>query len=195
MKSFKSAVLRREMRASRAVASIVVAVLVGLLSIFGILEAFLRATGQPEWVMDPFNTAQKLAALPAGVSNSLLLSIACVVVVLGLILLVLAVVPGRRARHTMATDMASDEVAIVVDDEVIASALARCARLAAGVTREQVMVVLSATTARVNIRPTSGTRIDVSAIQAGVEAELKEMRLDDTPRVTVAVAATGVVGV
>ena len=57
----------------------------------------------------------------------------------GLFFFLNAVLPGRRARHLLPDRRA----AVVVDDEVIASALARRARLAANVSQEQVMVAVS----------------------------------------------------
>lgn len=191
MKSFKEQVLRRELHSSRAGISVVVAVVIGLLALFGILEAVLRALGQPQWLIDPLKAAHDLVALPDGVSASLLLSVGVVIALLGVILVAQAVLPGRRARHTIL----SDRVAVVVDNEVIASALARRARWQAGVTREQVMVIVSSTTVQVNIRPTSGISVDPDTVQIAVEAELKEMGLLPIPRVNVTVARSGVVGV
>ena len=59
----------------------------------------------------------------------------------GLFFFLNAVLPGQQARHLFPDRRA----AVVVDDEVIAAALARRARLAANVTPEQVMVVVSGT--------------------------------------------------
>ena len=78
-------------------------------------------------------------ALPAGVPPLLLGVLGAVLVMVGLFFFLNAVLPGRRARHLLRDRRA----AVVVDDEVIASALARRARLAANVTQEQVMVIVS----------------------------------------------------
>ena len=83
----------------------------------------------------------------------------------------------------------------MVDNEVIASALAKCARMAAGVTREQVVVVVSARYVQVNIRPTSGIRISEGDIKAAVEDQLEEMALRPTLAVTVRLADSGAIGV
>jgi hypothetical protein len=184
-------IVKRETHSSRAPLSVVVAVLVTLLAVYGLLEAILRAVGQPPWLVDPVTAARRLAALPEGTSPVLLGTIGVLLFLLGLICLGHAVLPGRRARHTIA----DPRVAIVVDDEVIASALARRARLAAGVTREQVMVVVSARAVQVNVRPTSGIRLDESRIRAAVEAELAQMALEPDPAVTVRLSTSGVIGV
>ncbi|WP_287930709.1 DUF6286 domain-containing protein [Arthrobacter sp.] len=184
-------ILTRESHSSRAPLSVVAAILITMLAVYGLLEAILRAVGQPPWLIDPLTAADRLSRLPDGISPVLLGAIGVLLFLLGLVFLGHAVLPGRRARHTIA----DPRVAIVVDDEVIASALARRARLAAGVTREQVMVVVSARTVQVNVRPTSGIRLSESHILAAVEAELADMALEPAPEVTVKLSGTGVIGV
>ena len=84
--------------------------------------------------------------------------------------------------------------AVVVDDEVIASSLARRARLAANVTPEQVMVVVSRRQVMVNVRPTSGVPVNQDAVLAAVRSEVDAMALDPAPEVRVNVATSGVIG-
>jgi hypothetical protein len=110
----------------------------------------------------------------------------------GLFFLLNAVLPGRRARHVL--NAGGSSAAMVVDDEVIASALARSARLAANVTPEQVMVVVSQRQVIVNVRPTSGVPVTENAVLAAVQDELREMSLDPLPEVRVNVSTAGVIG-
>lgn len=191
MRDITAVILKRESRSSRARISIVAAILVALLALYGLLEAMLRVLGQPAWLIEPLTAAQRLSRLPEGILPAMLLAIGVLVFLVGLVFFANAVVPGRRARHVIP----DPRVAVVVDDEVIASALAKRARLAAGVTREQVMVVVSARTVQVNVRPTSGILLDVAQIQAAVEAELDAMGLAPTPSVRVHLANSGVIGV
>lgn len=191
MRDITAVILKRESRSSRARISIVAAILVALLALYGLLEAMLRVLGQPAWLIEPLTAAQRLSRLPEGILPAMLLAIGVLVFLVGLVFFANAVVPGRRARHVIP----DPRVAVVVDDEVIASALAKRARLAAGVTREQVMVVVSARTVQVNVRPTSGILLDVAQIQAAVEAELDAMALAPTPSVRVHLANSGVIGV
>lgn len=191
MNGLTTRILQRETHSSRAPLSVVAAILLTLLAIYGLLEAILRAVGQPPWLIDPLAAAEGVARLPEGVEPVLLGTIGVLLFLLGLVFLAHAVLPGRRARHVIA----DPRVAIVVDDEVIASALARRARLAAGVTREQVMVVVSSRAVQVNVRPTSGIRLDESHILSAVEAELAAMALQPAPEATVNLSGTGVVGV
>jgi hypothetical protein len=116
--------------------------------------------------------------------------IGAVVAAAGLFFFLSAILPGRRAKHLL--DM--PRVAVVVDDEVIASSLARRARLAANVTPEQVMVVVSQRQAIVNVRPTSGVPVSENAVREAVEDELRSMAPVPVPSVRVNLAETGVIG-
>jgi hypothetical protein len=183
-------ILDREIRSSRAGASGLAAVLVVLLCGYGLLESAVRAVGQPPWLIDPQTAAERIIALPAGISPLLLGVIGAVTIMAGLFFFLNAVLPGRRARHLLSDPRAG----VVVDDEVIASALARRARLAANVTPEQVMVVVSRRQVTVNVRPTSGVPASEAAVLAAVLDELREMAPDPMPEVRVYVATSGVIG-
>ncbi|GAA1774946.1 hypothetical protein GCM10009712_23600 [Pseudarthrobacter sulfonivorans] len=184
-------VVRRETHSSRAGVSVVAAVLVMGLAGYGLLESAVHAIGQPAWLIEPQLAAERIVALPAGLPPLLLGAGGAVVAMVGLFFLLNAVLPGRRARHVL---NGADSTAVVVDDEVIASALARSARLAANVTPEQVMVVVSQRQVIVNVRPTSGIPLAEQAVLAAVEDELREMSLDPLPEVRVNVSSAGVIG-
>ena len=183
-------ILHRETHSSRAPAACIAAVLVILLSLYALLEAAVRAIGQPPWLIDPQTAAERIVALPDGMPPLLLGVIGAVVAAAGLFFFLSAILPGRRAKHLL--DM--PRVAVVVDDEVIASSLARRARLAANVTPEQVMVVVSQRQAIVNVRPTSGVPVSENAVREAVEDELRSMAPVPVPAVRVNLAETGVIG-
>jgi hypothetical protein len=183
-------ILHRETHSSRATAACIAAVLVILLSLYALLEAAVRAIGQPPWLIDPQTAAERIVALPDGMPPLLLGVIGAVVAAAGLFFFLSAILPGRRAKHLL--DM--PRVAVVVDDEVIASSLARRARLAANVTPEQVMVVVSQRQAIVNVRPTSGVPVSENAVREAVEDELRSMAPVPVPSVRVNLAETGVIG-
>lgn len=188
---FNTRVIRRETQSSRARLSVFVAIVVALIAVLGLLESVLRAMGEPAWLVDPLVLAERIVALPQGFSQPLLGAAGLLVLFFGLVLFINGIAPGHRARHKIPNNRA----AVVVDNEVIASALARRARWQAGVTREQVMVMVANKLVQVNIRPTSGIMIDSAAVQQAVEAEIKAMQLSPLPRVVVNVARTGVIGV
>lgn len=213
----KQRVFYRETHSSRAVVATLAAVLVVVLCAYGLLESAVHAIGQPAWLIEPQTAAERLVALPAGVPPLLLGALGAVLAMVGLFFLLNAVLPGRRARHVLnrqgaGTDPRSgpdadggampdggtpdgwDTPAVVVDDEVIASALARRARLAANVTPEQVMVVVSRRQVIVNVRPTSGVPLQEAAVRAAVQDELGEMALVPAPEVRVNLSSAGVIG-
>ncbi|WP_245413142.1 DUF6286 domain-containing protein [Arthrobacter celericrescens] len=183
-------ILRRETKSSRALAAGVAAFLVIAVCVYGLLESALRAIGQQPWLIDPQAAAEGLVKLPEGISPLLLGAIGAVVVMFGLIFLLNAVLPGRRARHLLD----DPRLAVVVDDEVIAAALARSARAAANVTQEQVMVVVSQRLVVVNVRPTSGVPVHEQRVQSAVEDELRAMAPSPMPAIRVNVAVSGVIG-
>ena len=185
-----SRILRRETHSSRAGASVIAAVLVIVLCGYALLEAGVRAIGQPPWLIDPTTAAERIIALPEGISPLLLGASGAVIAMVGLFFLLHAVLPGRRARHLLR----DPRTAVVVDDEVLASALARRARTAANVTQEQVMVIVSRQLVVVNVRPTSGSRVSEEAVLTAVQAELEEMSPVPMPAVRVNLASTGVIG-
>jgi len=183
-------ILKRETHSSRAVASIIAAILVAALCGYALLETAVRAVGQPPWLVDPQTAAEQVVALPDGVPPLLLGALGAVVVMAGLFFFLNAVLPGRRARHVLQDRRA----AVVVDDEVIASALARRARVAANVSQDQVMVTVSRQQVQVSVRPTSGVPLRPEAVLAAVQDELRDMALSPTPEARINVASTGVVG-
>ncbi|MFJ4210783.1 DUF6286 domain-containing protein [Paenarthrobacter sp. NPDC089675] len=183
-------ILRRETHSSRAGAAGIAAVLVIVLCVYALLESAVRALGQPPWLIDPGTAAERIIALPAGISPLLLGASGAVIAMFGLFFFLHAVLPGRRARHLLR----DPRIAVVVDDEVLASALARRARLAANVTQEQVMVVVSQRQVVVNVRPTSGSPVSEEAVLAAVQAELEEMSPVPLPEVRVNLGTSGVVG-
>lgn len=183
-------ILDRETRSSRAAVSGIAAVLVVVLCGYGLLEAAVRAVGQPPWLIDPQTAAERIIVLPQGMPPLLLGVIGAVTAMAGLFFLLNAILPGRRARHLLPDPRAG----VVVDDEVIASALARRARLAANVTQEQVMVVVSQRQVTVNVRPTSGVPVSENAVLAAVLEELRDMAPEPMPEVRVNVATSGVIG-
>lgn len=185
-------VVYRETHSSRAAVATVAAVLVMGLAGYGLLESAVHAIGQPAWLIEPQLAAERIVALPAGIPPLLLGASGAVVAMVGLFFLLNAILPGRRARHVLNSTGSSS--AVVVDDEVIASALARSARLAANVTPEQVMVVVSRRQVIVNVRPTSGVPVTDAAVLAAVQNELSGMSLVPLPDVRVNISTVGVIG-
>lgn len=183
-------ILRRETRSPRTGAAVTAAVLGILACLYVLLEAVLQALGQDGWLIDPGPAARWIAGLPDGMEPVVLGLCGVLVFLLGLGFLLQALLPGRRARYALPNPRA----AVVVDAQVLAASLARCARMRAGVTPQQVLVTVGRRRVDVQIRPTSGLPVDPEAVQAAVEDELLLTKLDPQPEVRVVVAGTGVIG-
>ncbi|MCG2624587.1 hypothetical protein LVY72_22100 [Arthrobacter sp. I2-34] len=188
--SLRAGLVRREMHSSRAPASLILAFLLAALCLYVLLEVLLEAIGQPPWLLDPRGFAAWLNQLPDNASPLVLGASGTLILLAGLVFFLQGVLPGRLHRHLLP----SRRGIVVVDDEVIAAALARRARLAANVTREQVLVTVTRSTVEVQLRPTSGRPVSEVAIQAAVEDELARTGIEPVPLVTVRVSASGVVG-
>ncbi|EMY33714.1 hypothetical protein D477_013345 [Arthrobacter crystallopoietes BAB-32] len=187
---FRDSLAARELHSSRAAASIVAAVLVAGACLFVLLEALLKAIGQRAWLVDPRDAAAWVHQLPGSVPPLILGTAGLLILLAGLLFLLKALLPGRLHRHAIPARRGI----VVVDDEVIASSLARRARTAANVSREQVLVAVSRNLVEVQLRPTSGTPVDEALIQGVVEDELLRTRIEPMPQVRVQVSSSGVVG-
>jgi hypothetical protein len=187
---FRDRITARELHSSRAAASIVAAVLVGGLCLVVLLEALLKAVGQPYWLVDPRDAAAWVHQLPGNVQPLILGTSGLLLLFVGLVFFLKAVLPGRLHRHRIP----SRRGIVVADSEVIASSLARRARTAANVSREQVLVTVSRNLVEVQLRPTSGMPVDEALVQGVVEDELLRTRIEPMPEVRVHVSSSGVVG-
>ncbi|MHA7154551.1 DUF6286 domain-containing protein [Arthrobacter sp. TMN-50] len=181
---------RRELHSSRALPSVAAATLITLGCLYVMFEAALKATGQDAWLASPGQAADWLVTLPGAVQPTLLVAAGLLLFLIGLLFFLNAVLPGRRARHSIP----NPRTAVVVDAEVLASALARRARIAAGVTPDQVMVTVGRRAVDVQVRPTSGAPVNVDAIRGAVEGELRLTSVEPVPAVRVAIAPSGVIG-
>lgn len=184
-------IIRREMHASRAAASIFAAVLVSVAAVYVLFEAALKVFGQEPWLIDPDLAWQWAGNLPDGVDRLMLGAVGALIFLIGLYFFLSGILPGRRSRHVMPNPRA----AVVVDNEVIASSLARRARTEAGVTPEQVVVSVARRLIEVNVRPTSGIPVNEAAIAQAVEDELRRTSVKPMPDVRVKLSTEGVIGV
>lgn len=108
-------------------------------------------------------------------------------VVAGLWLVVLAVSPGRRHRRSRMTD----RNAFVVDDTVLADAIAENVARACGLDRRQVGAVVGKRSASVSVTPTSGVTVDREAAQQAASDLVRELGFE--LRVRVDLRSSGVI--
>jgi len=178
--------LRRETHRSRSTAQIVVLVVIALTAAYVGTEAVLAVLGAAPLLIAP---SALLAAL-VGVgelASGALLGIAVATGILALILIVLALAPGGRARHTID----DDRLAVVVDDGVIASSLARVARTVARSRREDTRASVGRRTAVIEVVPASGIAVDRDAVQSAVDSEISRITPKPAARASVRIAESG----
>jgi hypothetical protein len=167
-------------------AALLIAVLVWLGT-----ETVLSAVGAPALLASPVQMVRWLAGIPENTLPALLVGAGAVLALAGLLLVLLGLLPGARARHIIA----SDRSAIVVDDGVIAAALSRAACRTAGLTPEQVTTLVRRDSVQLTIRPTSGIPLDEEAIGEAVRHELSAYGLQPEPAVQIRISDRGAVGV
>lgn len=176
---------RRERYGSRSTAVVTVLVIAVLSLAYVGTESVLAALGRPPLLVSP-----KLALDWAKSGDTLVPIVAVVALVLAVVLLGVAFIPGRRARHALP----SDRLAIIVDDAVIAGALAREARLTANVSADRVQAHVSARRARVIVTPTSGMPVDADIAGRAVADTLTALDPRPRMRATTRVSEAGKVG-
>lgn len=178
--------LRRETHRSRSAAQIVVLMLIALVAAFFGTEAVLAILGAAPLLLAPSAILSALFGV-AGLASPALIGIAVGTGLLAILLLALALAPGARARHTID----DDRLAVVVDDAVIASALARTARTAAHSRSEDTRASIGRRTAVIEVTPSSGIAVERDLVQSAVDDELERIAAKPTTRASVRVAETG----
>ena len=123
-----------------------------------------------------FDGASALAAQPAAA-----IAVGAVLVLLAVLLLALAVLPGRRSRRARI----ADRTALLVDDGVIADAVAAAVARRTGAERGRVSVTMGRRTVTVRIVPTSGVAVDPAAAESAVHDTLAEVGFSSATRVVV----------
>lgn len=185
-----SRMVRREMHSSRAVASAATAAAAAGLLLWMALETALSAAGQPAVIARPLDAGRWLAGTAGSAAPSALTAAGAGLGLAGLLFLMLAVAPGRRARQALG----SGRAAVVADHEVIAAALSRAARRQAGLAPGQVSTTVGSRSVSVTIQPTSGIPVDAGAVKAAVDGELATYALRRRMRSSVRVTTKGVLG-
>jgi len=182
-------ITRRETHSPRSSLAIVLAVVVMLACLLAGTEILLALASQPPLLASPGAVADFLVDVPRYPASTVI-AIGVLAAIVGVVLVVAALVPGRTARHVVATD----RTAAIVDNEVIASALARHAARAGNVDPDSVSVSVSHREAVVRVTPVSGLPVDRASVVAAVDRQLHEYGLRRSIRSTVVIAQSGKVG-
>lgn len=167
--------LRRETHVSRS-GSVVVAMLIALaLAATAVFAGALVLLDQNVLGVDPRAVVDAALAAPDSLETTIVIGVGAVVALIGLVLLLQGILPQRRPRHVMS----SDRLAVVVDDEVLASAAARAARSATRLGDDAAVGTVGRRTVDVVLRPAAG--VDVPAVAATEAVEREFAAIDAQP--------------
>ena len=174
-------VVRRETHSPRTGAMLVVVVLLVLAAAYAVVEIALGLAAQPSLLLAPGAAFDAVAALPGSVTPAALIAVGVVIALIGLIVMVIALAPGRLSRHQMTWG----ERAVVVDNGVIASSIAQHVSTESGIARENVVVGVAHRTVDVTVRPPLGIPVDAENLRRTVEDEVASYRLTPSVRTRV----------
>lgn len=173
-------VIRRETHSPRTVAMFVAVVLLILALAYIGLEIVLSLAAQPALLLGPAAAAGWLVGLPTQ-PVGLVIAGSIVLAVIGLIFIWLAVTPGRLSKHALE----AGDRAVVVDNGVIASALAQHIADETGIPRDDITVGVGHRSVDVTMRPGAGIPLDQATVQSVAEQELQTYRLTRSIRTRV----------
>lgn len=174
-------VVRRETHSPRTVATFVAVILLILALAYIGLEIVLNLAAQPALLFGPAAAGGWLVGLPTAQPAGLVIAGSVVLAVIGVVFVGLAITPGRLSKHTLE----AGDRAVVVDNGVIASALAQHVSDQTGLARENITVGVGHRTVDVTVRPGAGIPLDKSMVQSAAELELQTYRLTRSVRTRV----------
>lgn len=177
-------VLRRETHSPRTVAAVVVLVLLALAACYAGVEIVLALLGRSPLLVTPAGALRWLGELPQAQPRAAVIAGGVVGALLGVVLLWLALSPGRLPRHRL-----GGRLPVLVDNAVIASAVAERVRRELDLARGGVVVGIGHRSADVSLRPEPGESVDQGRVRAAVQDELSGYRL--SPALTVRVRVHG----
>lgn len=181
---FTAMLARRGLHRSRSVA---VSIALALLALAGLAVGVLGIAPAVGLAL-PVTLPSVLAALAA---DSLIAWIVVgVLAVAGLVAIVSALTPARRARHRLDDDRS----VVLVDDDVLAGAVSGHAARASGIAADQVTTTVSARALRTTVRATSGHPLDRETVADEVRGYAAGLRPAGRLRTRADVEASGVVG-
>ncbi|ROP65091.1 hypothetical protein EDF24_1100 [Curtobacterium sp. PhB130] len=180
-------VLRRETHVSRSGTVVVAMVVVLVVAAAAVFAATLVFLDQNVAGIDPRAVVDAAAGAPRGLIDAVVIGVGAVVGFVGLVFLLQGVLPQRRPRH----QMASRRLAVVVDDEVLASAAARAARGATRLGPDAAVGTVGRRTVDVVLRPAAGVDVPAVAATEAVEREFADIATVPAVTARVRVQPTG----
>lgn len=179
-------VVRRETHSPRSVAFAVVVLLTIVACLYLAVETVLSLASQPALLVRPIDALAWLAALPTDVPVGAVIAGGLAVAVVGVWLILLAVLPGRLSKH----EMDAGGRAALVDNGVLAAAIAQRVSDETGLARDRVTVGVAHRSVDVSVKPGAGIPVDRAQVHAVAEAELSGFKLTRPLRTRVRVERT-----
>ncbi|MDF2665750.1 MAG: endonuclease [Microbacterium sp.] len=171
-------VVRRETHSPRTVAMLVVVVLALLVLAYAVVEIVLALLGQQPLLVSPGAALNAVVQAPTALQPVAFIVGGLVLALVGLIVVILALKPGRLTRH----EMAWGERAVVVDNGVVASALAQHLSNESGIARGDIVVGVAHRTVDVTVRPPVGIPVDEVQLRRIVDEEISTYKLSPAVR-------------
>ncbi|MCU1479514.1 MAG: hypothetical protein JWQ19_300 [Subtercola sp.] len=182
-------VARRETHSPRSTTAIVLAILVLLFLLYGGTEIVLNMLKLRALVASPTQVADAIGNVTNDDSGTVL-AVGIAAAVIGVVFVLIGLTGARRARHLLPDDRS----VVVVDNEVIASAVARHASLAGEVDPDNTLVTVTHRRAQVRLTPASGHPVDRAAVVAAAERELATANYQPAIAASVQINTAGKVG-
>ena len=165
--SVERRIRRRSVHRSRSTAVTVALVVLVLVAAWIGTESVLRAIGRPPLVADP-QTAVDAALRPDAAFTTIAEVVAVVLVVLGVVLIVLALKPGRQHRSVVEHERG----AVIIDTRIVASTAANAAGMAAGVPEGNASATARGRRTEVRVVPVTGVPVDEALVRDAVRDRL-----------------------
>jgi len=171
-------VVRRETHSARSAMTVIVLGLVVVASVYAGAEIVLHLLGAAPLLSAPGGALTWLREMPEH-SNVMIVAGGLVAMAVGVVLLWLALGPGRKPKH----ELAHLAHAVIVDNGVIASSIAEQVRRELDLSRGAVVVGVGHRSADVSVRPEPGQVVDKSQVRGVAETALDAYRLSPAVKV------------
>lgn len=181
-------IVRRETHSPRTVLAVVLLVIIMVAAAYGAAELVAHIAGAAPLVIAPHEALAAVAGVPdlEGSGASVAVAIGVVAALVGLLLLWLSFSPARRPRH----ESQISRYSVVVDNGVIASAVAENLRRELDLPKSSVVVGIGHRTADITIRPQPGQVVDRERASVIAEIELASYELRPPVKVRTRVVKT-----
>lgn len=168
--SVERRIRRRSVHRSRSTAVAVALVALVVVAAWIGVESVLRAIGRPPLLADP-QSAVDATLRPDAAFVTIAEVVAVALVVLGVVLVVLALKPGRQHRSVVEHDRG----AVVIDTRILASTAANAAGTAAGVPEGNASATARGRRTEVRVVPVTGIPVDESIVRDAVRERLNAL--------------------